>query len=170
MSLKWLGAILIICGCGSIGFAMAASYRGEERELRRLTAALDYMSCELQYHMTPLPDLCRQSAAEVSGTSGAILAALAEELENQLLPDVGSCIASALSRTKNIPSCLQDAFDLLGRSLGRFDLEGQLTGIQSVREYCRRQLETMADGREGRLRSYQTLGLCAGAALAVLLV
>lgn len=170
MSLKWLGAILIVCGCGGIGFAMANAYRGEERELRRLAAALDYMSCELQYHLTPLPDLCRQSAAEVSGTTGAVLTALSVELENQILPDVGSCIALALSHSKNIPSCLHDAFALLGRSLGRFDLEGQLTGIQSVREYCRRQLESMAEGRESRLRSYQTLGLCAGAALAVLLV
>ena len=54
--------------------------------------------------------------------------------------------------------------------IGRFDLEGQLQGLESVRVYCRDQLDNLAKDRDVRLRSYQTLGLCAGAALAILFV
>ena len=56
----------------------------------------------------------------------------------------------------------------LGASLGRFDLQGQLQGIESVRAQCRKDLAELEDNRDQRLRSYQTLGLCAGCALAIL--
>ena len=55
-------------------------------------------------------------------------------------------------------------------SMGRFDVKGQIQGLEAVRSYCRGELENMAVNREARLRSYQTLGLCTGAALAILFV
>ena len=58
----------------------------------------------------------------------------------------------------------------MGSSLGRFDLDGQLLGLEAVRVYCQEQLSEMSKDRDVRLRSYQTLGLCAGAALAILFV
>jgi len=60
--------------------------------------------------------------------------------------------------------------DLLGSSLGRFDLKGQLSGLESVRNTCRKTLEEMNRNRDNRLRSYQTLGLCCGAALVILFI
>ena len=59
---------------------------------------------------------------------------------------------------------------LLGRSLDRFDLAGQLKGIAATRSACRREVGALLENRDLRLRSYKTLGLCAGAALAVLLI
>ena len=58
----------------------------------------------------------------------------------------------------------------LGKSLGRFDLNGQLQGIEQVRAHCRRELSSLENGRDQRIRGYQTLGVCAGAALAILFV
>jgi hypothetical protein len=57
---------------------------------------------------------------------------------------------------------------MLGTSLGRYDLQGQLNGIESVRIRCRSDLEELERNRDVRLRSYQRLGLCAGCALAIL--
>ena len=48
MSIKWIGAILIICSCGLVGFKISKAYRMEEQNLRQLLGALDYMVCELQ--------------------------------------------------------------------------------------------------------------------------
>lgn len=170
MNLKWIGAALIICGCGLVGFSASAAYRREERELRQLLSALDYMVCELQYRMTPLPELCRQAGAERSGAVGRLFRCLADELNSKVAPDVQSSLNSAVSATDQLPPRVLEAVGIMGTSLGRFDLEGQLQGLESVRLFCRTQLETMAAGRDTRLRSYQTLGLCAGAALAILFV
>lgn len=168
MNLKWIGAVLIIVSCGGFGFALAAAHRREERTLRLLIGALDFMECELQYRLTPLPELCRQAAADSSGPVRAVLAALADELEDQISPDVESCMNAALARVKDIPRLTEVSMAALGKSLGRFDLNGQLKGLEAVRQSCRRELDGLSKNRDVRLRSYQTLGLCAGAALAIL--
>ena len=170
MSIKWIGAILVIVGCGGVGFTMAANYRREEWTLRALIRALDYMTCELQFRLTPLPELCRQAGKECGSDAGRVLMALAEELESQISPDADSCMYAALSRFDNLPTSVRKEMDLLGKGLGRFDLTGQLQGLEQVRLHCRGSLAELESGREQRIRGYQTLGVCAGAALAILFV
>lgn len=170
MNIKWIGAALIICGCGLTGFSMSAAYRREEQDLRQMLAALDYMTCELQYRATPLPELCRRCGAERKGCVSRLFLNLARELDSQVCPDVQSCLAVAAATAGQVPKRIQEAVCILGSSLGRFDLEGQLQGLDMVRVFCRGELEQMSVGRDSRLRSYQTLGLCAGAALAILFV
>ena len=77
--IRLIGACCIVTGCGGFGFAMAAANRREEAELVRLITALEYMSCELSYRMTPLAPLCRGAADE--GLVGKFLTELAAELE-----------------------------------------------------------------------------------------
>ena len=167
---KWIGAGCIVVSCGGFGFLMALHHRQEEAALGQLTAALDFMECELQYRLTPLPELCRQAARQVGGSIGRILEKLAEELDYQIAPDVESCMQTALALTGTLPQLCRDRLTQLGKNLGRFDLDGQIRGLEAVRADCRRCLEELSRNRDTRLRSYQTLGLCAGAALAILFV
>lgn len=170
MMYKWIGAMLIVVSCGGFGFLMALHHRQEEASLRQLIAALDFMECELQYRLTPLPELCRQAARQVSGGICGILEKLAEELDYQIAPDVGSCMQTALAVCGSVPEHSRENLLQLGKNLGRFDLEGQIQGLESVRTDCRRCLEGLSQNRDTRLRGYQTLGLCAGAALAILFI
>lgn len=170
MNYKWLGAILVIIGCGGFGFCMASSHRKTESMLRQLISALNYMECELQYRLTPLPELCRQAAKEGKGAVRETFLRLAGELEQQISPDAASCMIGALAYVPELPRNIREVFKELGKKLGCFDLSGQLSGLESVRAYCRRELEELEKNRDVRLRSYQTLGLCAGAALAILFI
>lgn len=170
MSFKILGAVLVIASCGGFGFIVAATHKREERSLRQMITALEHMRCELQYHLTPLPELCRQAATQSGGAVRAVFSNLATELENQISPDVERCMRAALCKVKDIPKLTYDAMTQLGRSLGRFDIDGQLIGLEAVKQTCGRGVESLSQNREIRLRSYQTLGLCAGAALAILFI
>ena len=170
MNIKIIGAILVIAGCGGFGFKLAATHLREESSLRQLISALDYMACELQYRLTPLPQLCRQAGQESKGIISYVFLALSEELEGQISPDAERCMSAALCRVKDLPGLSRNAIESLGHSLGRFDIEGQLKGLEAVRQECRRNLELLNQNRETRLRSYQTLGLCAGAAIAILFI
>ena len=169
MMWKWIGAMLVVAGCGTVGFSMALTHKREEHLLRSLKAALDFMACELQYRLTPLPELCRLAGREQKNPVGQAFQRLYRELENQVLPDVEYCMNQSL-REGDLPKRLTEGFRLLGQNLGRFDLQGQLKGMEMVRNYCDQELEAMGKNRDERLRSYQTLGICAGAALAILLV
>ena len=75
-----------------------------------------------------------------------------------------------LSMQENLPPSVHHNFRQLGLRMGRFDLDGQLKGLESVRSDCRTQLKALEQNRDIRLQNYQTLGLCAGAALAILLI
>lgn len=169
MSIKIFGAVLVVSGCGGIGFKLAASHLCEEKSLRNLLSILDYIECELQYRLTPLPVLCRRAAEQSAGGISKVFDRLATELEAQTSPNVEHCMKIALLHAKNIPRLTRESFELLGRSLGKFDIEGQLKELDAVRQECRRNLEALSQNRDIRLRTYQTLGLCIGAAIAILL-
>ena len=170
MNYKWIGGILIVLGCGGFGIRMAAAHRREEAAIRELIGALDLMECELQYHLTPLPELCRQAGAECRGNLRRVLYLLSDELNAQIAPDVCSCMLSALAQGGELPLIVKEQLLCLGRSMGRFDLDGQLKGLEAVRSNCRQKLTQLTENKEVRLRSYQTLGFCAGVALAILLI
>lgn len=168
--MRWVGAITVFICCGYLGFSKAANHKRAERDLRQILSAINYMECEIQYRLTPLPQLLGQAAKEISGVVGKVFAALANELENQISPDVTCCMETVLRRQMNIQEHTKEVLSVLGRCLGRFDLQGQLKELESVRGMCVRHLMTLETDRNTRLRSYQTLGLCAGSALAILLL
>ncbi len=170
MMIKLLGVAFVVFGCGHVGFRIAAGYKQEERALRELITILNYLGSELEYRMTPLPDLLNSVAKTFSGVPAKILGQLGQELEAQVSPDVASCMDNILNRTPDIPSVTHGVLFRLGTCLGRFDLAGQLKELESVGDECHRNLKALEYNRDSRLRSYQTLGLCAGAALAILLV
>ena len=147
---------------------MAAAHRKEEKALRMLIAALDFMQCELQYRLTPLPELCRLTAAQCGTVLRRVFLTLACELEDQVSPNVFHCMKAALAKEPGLPAKTAECLQALGRTLGRFDLDGQLLGLENARHNCRSVLEKLSENRDVRLRSYQTLSLCAGAALAIL--
>ena len=165
-----VGAAFVFLGCGYFGFSIAATHKKEERMLRQIISAINYMECEMQYRLTPLPRLMEQTAKEVGGIASTVFRALSIELENQISPEVSCCMETVLRKQQNIPKYGQEALCMLGKCLGRFDLQGQLKELESVRALCQRQLKLLETDRDTRLRSYQTLGLCAGAALAILLL
>ncbi|MDD6200469.1 MAG: stage III sporulation protein AB [Firmicutes bacterium] len=169
MTFKWIGAILVTIGCGGCGFQMAASCRREERLLDRMVRSLSFMECELEYRATPLPQLCRLTGDQAGGELQRIFRSLAEELEGQIAPNASCCMEAALTQIRGLPESLREICSDLGKGLGCFDLEGQRKELETVRLRCLSELETLRASRDARLRCYQTLGLCAGAAMAILL-
>ena len=170
MSLRWMGAALIVLGCGGVGALMALRDKREYDGLLQLIQALDFMACELAYRMTPLPELCHRTADRTQGSVSGVFSKLAEELERQIAPDAACCMRAALAKCLDVPPKTEPFFAQLGLMLGQFDLQGQLRGIGSVICECEKQLQELESNRTQRLRSYQTLGLCVGAALAILFI
>ncbi len=168
--MKLIGAAIILLACGSIGYGIRRAHCREINTMKLFISALDYMECELQFRMYPLPELCRLTANECEGCLQRFFSMLANELEDQISPDVKKCVCAVLSRIQDIPLSTAEAISMMGKSMGRFDLEGQLKGLESVRSECRVKLGKLMGSSEARVRSYQTLGLCAGAAIIILLV
>lgn len=170
MTPKIVGAMLILAACGGMGISMASGHRRKERMLRQIMTAVQCMACELQYRHTPLPGLMWLCAGETSGQIARVFTAMAKELERQIAPDAACCMHAVLEETPKLPRIITEKLRLLGRTLGRFDLSGQLSGLETVNQLCKRELDGLLADRDSRLRSYTTLGLCAGAALVILFI
>ena len=170
MYLKWIGIVMIISGCGGVGFLMAYHAKREIRLLRQLMSALEYMKCELAYRLSPLSELIRKAGNLQDGCISSVLLSFAEELDAQISPDVVSCMESTITKRADLPQSVNRLLRQLGKILGMFDLEGQQKSLDSLKEECHLALRELDDNKAMRTRGYQTLGLCAGAALAVLLI
>lgn len=170
MTIKLIGALLVVASCGGVGFHVAFSHRREERLLQQLMKLLDYIRNELQYHLTPLPELCGKAAGECSGILSKAFLNLSTELTMQVFPHVGICMNAVLMQITDLPKGIHDIMQSLGNCLGRFDLDGQLKDIDIIRLECSNKLAKLQDNRDARLRTYQTLGICAGAALVIIFI
>ena len=170
MSSKWIGAVLVLGSCGGFGIYLGRGYVRQERMLRQLLAVLRLMQWELRFRLTNLPELARMGAKESTGQLSRVFADFARELDWHTEPDAAGCIHAAIRRSRELPPTVKTILRHLGSSLGRFDLEGQLEGIHAVTEECRNALQTLGEQRKERVRNFQTLGLCAGAALVILFV
>lgn len=155
-------------GCGGMGISIAKNHTNQEKLLRQLIRALQVMECELKYRLTSLPELCRLGGREVSGGLKDVFFHLGRELDRQSSVDADGCMRAALRQSRDIPANVRKLLLQLGRMLGRFDLSGQLQGLDAVKAACQLELQNLSKDRDVRIRSYQTLGLCAGAALVIL--
>lgn len=170
MTVRAIGAVLILLGTGAFGYSLVWDVHREEAMLRTLLHTLGWMECALRYHLTPLPDLCAEAAGQSSNWLRRLLRDLAEALEHQIAPDAGSCMRAVLDANDRIPVRIKRILYLLGSSLGCFDLLGQLEGLQEVQAACAEELENIRNGREQRMKNYLTISLCAGASVVILLV
>ena len=170
MNFKVFGVFLIITGCGGIGCAMSKQYRNRIRFIKNLISVIEYMVCELRYRVTVLPQLCRQAGQLHGGTLQKIMLSLSDLLDKQCSSDAYGCMQIVLEELVPVDSWYQNILLDFSRNLGRFDIDGQLTGLENTRENLTLILDSLLINSDVRLRSYQTLGLCAGAAIAILLV
>ena len=170
MYIRIIGAILIVLSCSAVGYYLVLNHKKEEKTLAQLIAVLDFMECELQYRLTPLPELCRMAAAENRGIVCDLMLTLANELDSQISPDASTCMNAAITKHPKLPERTKSLLLKLGGSLGRFDMDGQLRGLENARQLCRKEMDSLGANRDQRLKNYQTLAICAGVALAILLI
>ena len=90
MNYRWIGAVLVIAGCGGFGFSIAAGYKREESTLRQLIQALNTMEWELSYRLTPLPELCRQAGNEARGALREVFFKIADLSSHIIIFSLGS--------------------------------------------------------------------------------
>lgn len=170
MCRQWIGAVLVLAGCGGWGWSVTRQQLRQERFVAQLLQILQFMLWELPYRLTPLPELCHLAGREVRGQLRLVMEQLAEELEQQTYPEVSGAMKAVLARHRDLPGPIRRLLYQLGKTLGRFDLPGQIQGLETIQADCRRHQQTLLLERGEKLRSIRTLAFCVGAALVILLI
>ena len=170
MNIKWIGAVLIVISCSMVGLRIVWEKLRMEKLLRTMIRIVEYMESQLKYAQVSLSNLCRQASSLENNIVGKLFAQIADELDSQIAPDASLCIRVAIHKTKDLPQKLGELVEMAGKEFGCYGLEGQLRVLRSLREKSLEMLEGLLNNKDSRMRSYQTLGLCAGAAVVILLI
>ena len=166
---KAFGAALIIAGCSGTGISIANALCRREAMLKQLIQVIEFMTNELQYRLTPLPDLCIQAGNLLGGALGRVFLNLEQELELRISSDVCNCMEASIAKETNLPVEIRQHLTRLGNVLGRYDLPGQLQLLHSVCSDCRESLRILKSEKKAQIRFYRSLGICTGAVLTILL-
>ena len=152
------------------GIHAARRLRRTHEELLDLRAALGSMGTEIAFAATPCGPLCRRAGAGRTRAVERFFTYLAEQSEKPRgwgeNPAERACAASGLALPGPARRCLERVFDRFGLN----DREGELRQLQLADAELARLLEELETQMEGRCRSYQVLGLTAGAAMLVLVL
>ena len=170
--IRLFGAALVVLAAGGAGFGCARAVRIQYAQLEGLLWALEDMKSEMSARLTPLPELflllgtCRQKD----------VAAFFREAERALQTPPGCTVMVSFKRGFQAapefrpgPDAVQTLYGLAA-GLGRFELESQLAAIENAKGRVTSMLLTLQAQKRARCRSYETIGICAGLALAVILL
>lgn len=170
MWLRLIGACAITVSSAGFGLRAAWDYRLRIRLLRDFVACLEEMQQQLRQNLLSLPQLVRIASELGYGTIYRIMDGFHAALIDPEAEDIPGCMRKALSCVPDLHPDLRRLLVQLGRSLGKFDLTGQLKGMDDLKSAAEKQLLIMEHEQNQNVRCYRTLGIFGGMALAVLLL
>ena len=167
---KLAGAGLILAASLWAGFHAALRLRRTHETLRDLATSLELMSGEIAFAATPFVPLCRRAGEGKCETVRRFFNFLAGEAEKTDFVCEGltrrGCRASGMVLPEPALSALERLFD----GFGRFDRDGQLRQLRMVTGELAALSGELYEQMDGRCRTYEVLGLTAGAAVVVLVL
>jgi len=163
------GSIFVLAGCAGLGFSISSHYKMRLHVVQSFLRMMEFMAAELSYKVTALPELCRSAAGDFPCFQGVLLY-FSDSLESQIEPDPFACMEFTLARTGSPCAehklCLQELAQILGNS----DLQGQLRQLDGLHHKWSQRLIELEKDVTDKVRNYRVIGICAGCALAILLV
>lgn len=128
------------------------------------------MGTEIGFAATPFARLCERAAETDGDAVGAFFRSLAKTALRPELPAEGRTRSAAREAGLSLPQPAMTALERLFDGFGSFDREGQLCQLRLAQAELARLDEELRQSMDGRCRSYQTLGLAAGAAILILVL
>lgn len=167
--MKLLGGALIVLAAGWTGLEPVLRLRRRQRVLDSLSLAMELLRAELRSSLAPLPELFAAAARSMEGVTSSFFQQLAQDMRERPLATPMQLMRARLPILGLEPWECAILLEL-GNALGCYDLESQLRlldaaqlRLQQAAEHCGKQI--LGEGR-----SWGTLGICTGLALAIVLV
>lgn len=168
--MKLIGVLFVVLSAGSVGVQITLAMGRRCQLIRQLMSIVQLLKNEIAFCGTPLPQAFALAAASASGGLAQVFSTAAKEMDKfrWLRPQ------SALERALEAHSFLREGDPIrsvlleLGAKLGKYDMENQLQGLELALVQLEEERQAAEQERRLRGRTYETLGVCAGLAIAIL--
>lgn len=170
--MRIVGVIFIVASAGVMGFRVALAMRRRCEMLRQLMAALQLMKNEIAFCGTPLPKAFALMAASCEGPLERLFSQIAKDMDKRRWLTPLAAMQQALKTVPELPQGDRVSMILLelAGKLGKYDLESQRQGIEMALTQLEEERRTAEKERSVKSKTYETLGICAGLAVAILLL
>lgn len=165
---KVLGAVFILFASGSVGFKIARLLKMKCVMLNQLLVLLGILRNEISFYGTQLSAAFKKMAAATNSPLKELFEQASEEMERQ--PWMTPSCAMEIAFENTPVDFLEDILVNLMKTLGKYDLDAQLMGIDLAEEETKKQLGLLEAERTVKSKTYRTLGLCAGTAAVIVLL
>ena len=170
--LKLIGLSLILAASGAVGAGLAGTVKRQQAQTLALIDALLRIRHELQYRLTPLPEIFSALGGGRNREIADFFSRFAAGLSSAQTCTVGYACRRALAQTHGLclsgtaRGTLLSLFD----SLGKYDLDGSVQALDLALSRLREEAKALQSGAAARCKTYLTLGICTGLAVAVILI
>ena len=167
--LKTVGLVLVVLCCSGCGAMMAANLRRRMAALQKTQLFLHLLSERLSYTLCPVQELFAELAGEPLLRELDYIAACSRRLQaREPFPEAlrESVLESRLPLNERDREVLVSLCPIIGAS----DVENQLSGLALIRANLSGQAGQAREQVQRRARLYRSLGVLAGAAMAILLL
>jgi len=166
--MRMIGVLFIVLSAGSVGFRIAGSLSYKCKQARQLLNLLQILKNEISLCSTPLPQAFALLSVAAEGELKTIFSEVARAMDKQRWLKPETAMQTALEKTPLEPfgSVLME----LCAKLGKYDTEAQEQGIGAASMQTQALLQTLEREKSLKSKTYETLGICAGLALAILLI
>ena len=169
--IRFLGAALLITGCGGIGLSAVNRLDRRVRDLRELSAGLEILQRELGWRLAPLPGALEAAAGGTHEQAARFFDFCAQGAKQLAGAPFRTLWSRGLERCPLQLSREDRALlEQLGPVLGRYDGENQRQAVENVLIGLSRQQAQAEDDRRRLGRVYGVLGVTAGLFLALVLI
>ena len=165
--MRWLGAVMIVVGCGMMGYLSSSTLARRTAALRSFVDGLTLLRSEIVDGRTPLPEAAALCARRCTGASARFFTAFCRELAG--VQDLAGWYGQILHRPEwdLLPEDIV-LLEPLRAVLGRYDGALQAEAIQACCQRLQQNGERAREEQQRRGRVQRATGLCCGIALALL--
>jgi stage III sporulation protein AB len=171
MSMKLLGALLIVAATTSFGFYAAHLLSQRSKQLRNIKLALKLFETEIMFGHIPLNEAMKRIAEQVEKPIGLIFKTFALKLETNEV-DVTQCWESSLKEIWPITALKKQDYEILksfGNSIGLHDLNTEQKNIKLALSHIEREESEAHIVQNQNERMFKILGFLLGLLIILLL-
>ena len=169
--LRYIFLISILACSTSIGFLLSNKYINRVEELRSLSKLINVLQNKIKFTRKPLKDIFNElSKLEENKNIKRIFINMSQNLENSV---VSESWRKTIEEEKENLSLKEDDINILktlGSTLGKSDVDGQLSEINLFTELLKNQIQKAEKEKEKNSKMYKSLGTIIGLVIVIVLI
>lgn len=164
--------LIIILGCStSIGFLISKKYVDRVKELREIETAINLIKNQIEFTHKPLLEIFEEISNIIYNTSiSCFFLNVSNKIKNEKCNIAWNEAIDLEQRNLNLNNKDIDLIKKLGQTLGKTDIDGQISGINQFLEVLKLQILDADVERKKNEKMYKSLGTIVGLVIVIILI